>query len=647
MKEENYNNHKFNLNISNYLDSSNEMSSVYDEFSETKTSIEPSLIDIDTHKYNNLDEIELGSEIRCPVNNCFENCIIELNPAYFDISFDCGKHNNKINILDYVYNSGHIKDDIEICKICKEKCKDIINDNKKIYKCSCKITVCESCKEKHLQKYNNSHILIDFKVKDYTCSCSKDQKKYINYCFDCNKDICILCSEKHKNHDKKRYSSIFQMNKDIKQILQKKIEEQKRSIAKFNIIIDSWLNRTKEIINEYKKKLELYIQINDKIINEYEPPNIYYNAIKNIQYMRFDFDNFFVDFLKAEKNYKQQNILIMNLLNEYIKDYNEKKTDIINKNIPKKISKLKYNYEFQDKVHHICELKKEGLLAISIINIEDNIERLNIYKKSDNYNFNEIYSSRDENERILSLSELKNGNLLMLQNYFFKIFEITKKYQLIKPIQIEEINNQIGHFKQMIELTNGCLASLNDNNIIIWKKNLIKDKYVIFKKNNANVNALSLIELDKFHYLLFCRNIKLYIYDLSGEQPQCLSYNDLQNDINFKKIINLGNGYIFILYTRQLLLINLSNCQCIRKTRPFYFYDICNSHFSNNILLASIYDENSNYNGIYKITCDFSRIDFTEEKYSDSLSNEKINYIYQLDNKNIITVYRRQLDIWE
>ena len=640
-EDENNNNQIFNLNISNNLESSNE------EFSEMKTSIGSSLIDIDTHKYTTLDEIKLGSEIRCPVNKCFENCIIELNPAYFDISFDCGKHNNKINILDYAYNSGHIKDDFEICNICKEKCKDIINNKKKIYKCSCKQTVCESCKEKHLQKCDNNHILIDYKDKDYICSCSKDKKKYINYCFDCNKDICILCSENHKNHDKKRYSSIFQMNKDKKQDLQQKIEKQKKSVEKFNEIIDSWLNKTKEIINEYKKKLELYIQINDKIINKYEPPNINYKEIKNIQYMRFDFDKFFVDLLKAEKNHKQQNILILNLLNEYIKDYIEKKTDIINKNIPKKISKLKYTYEFQDKVHHICELKKEELLAISIINIEDNIERLNIYKKSDNYNFNEIHISRDENEPILSLSELKNGNLLMLQNNFFKIFEITKKYQLIKPIQIEEINQQIGHFNQMIELTNGCLASLNYNNIIIWKKNLIKDKYVIYKKNNVNVNALSLIEIDKFRYLLFCKYMKIYIYDLSEDQPQFLSYNDLQNNITFKKIINLGNGYIFILYTRQLLLVNLSNYQCIRKTKLFYCYDICNSYFSNNILLASIYDENSNYNGIYKITCDFPINEFKEEKYSDNLSDNKINYIYQLNNKDIITVFEAILKIWK
>ena len=57
----------------------------------------------------NLNEINLGSRIICPEEDCFQNAIISIEPISFDIKSDCGKHIKKMNILKYVESSSKEK----------------------------------------------------------------------------------------------------------------------------------------------------------------------------------------------------------------------------------------------------------------------------------------------------------------------------------------------------------------------------------------------------------------------------------------------------------------------------------------------------------------------------------------------------------
>ena len=66
-----------------------------------------------------LEDIKVGTKIRCPFPNCFENCIVMIDPNFFEISFDCGKHNNKIDIIKFIKDSGISKEDKEQCFKCK------------------------------------------------------------------------------------------------------------------------------------------------------------------------------------------------------------------------------------------------------------------------------------------------------------------------------------------------------------------------------------------------------------------------------------------------------------------------------------------------------------------------------------------------
>ena len=74
-------------------------------------------------------------------------------------------------------------------------------------------------------------------------------------------------------------------------------------------------------VKEYKKKLELYAKINETIIEQYNPPNVCYQTVKNVQYLNFDFDEMVLNLIKYERNMKKQTEIIFNFLNEKMKEY--------------------------------------------------------------------------------------------------------------------------------------------------------------------------------------------------------------------------------------------------------------------------------------------------------------------------------------
>ena len=228
---------------------------------------------------------------------------------------------------------------------------------------------------------------------------------------------------------------------------------------------------------------------------------------ENIEYISFEFNDFVNDLIKTQ-NFYLQNIIIFKFLR---KNFLHKIKEVKIKNMEPTNIENEYSWP----VKHICELKNEELLIIDINN-NNNEEELYIYKKTEDYNFSEIYKSMIE-EEITNLSELRNGNLLMLQKNKFKIFEIKKNESSIKLIQEELINDNDYTFKEIMELMNGYLVSLSinqnaNNKIILWEKNLMNGKYENIKEN-IHQNAISMIAIDKDSFLILDSINHLFIYN--------------------------------------------------------------------------------------------------------------------------------------
>ena len=102
-----------------------------------------------------------------------------------------------------------------------------------------------------------------------------------------------------------------------------------------------------------------------------------------------------------------------------------------------------------------------------------NLEFLYICTKSAYYKLNEIYYTDVEETKILDIFEMKNGNILMIQQKSFQIFK-TNEVGFLQKIEIQNYESLMDII-QIIELTDGYLISINDNflenEIIFWKKN--------------------------------------------------------------------------------------------------------------------------------------------------------------------------------
>ena len=140
--------------INNNISLNNEVNSLSYTNNEDLCSINLSninaLIDINDAK------LKIGSRILCPDEKCFLNSIVFINPNTFEVNSDCGKHKNQMDIINYIKNSGLLKEEKEKCNECKKKIKFFKENKIRIYKCLCGKNVCENCKKKHSE--NNSVI---------------------------------------------------------------------------------------------------------------------------------------------------------------------------------------------------------------------------------------------------------------------------------------------------------------------------------------------------------------------------------------------------------------------------------------------------------------------------------------------------------
>ena len=585
-----------------------------------------------------LEDIKLGSKILCPNPDCFENCIINIDPNTFEVNYECKNHKDKMDIVDFVKNSGISKEVKEKCSECMKSYKEMKENKKKLYKCYCGNNICEDCKNEHIEQNKNNkkeHNMVDFEVKDYICNCNQGKKKFNNYCITCKKNICIICGVKHKDHTKINFGELFQLTKEKKEKIKKRIDDQKKSINTFNKIIDDWYKRIKKYIDIYKKRLELYNQINYIILKQYNSKKNNYQSIKNIEYIKTDFDTNFMDLTKEKKDYLSQHSIILKILNEIIEE-NIPKPKISNENILKEL-KLKYTIEPNEKVKHICELKKEDLLIVNIYNENINKNEILIYKKiKENFEKKFIIN---EDRKILNLKELKDGYLLIIKDNQFKIHEI--KMSVKKDIQKRELDKN-EYFKEIIELFNGNLISISysdidkdKNKIIFWKKDLMNGNYEIYKTIKAKDKPISILEINTNYYAVFYEDNNLYVYE--SKNDQLYRKVNIKVGTHFKKMIKIIEDGIVFLYEKYLILFSLSSFETKTFKAENNITDIYNISYPNHFLAT--YSEQNN-NGLISYMINFKTLGISKNNVlmiKKDLHSMIITCIIQSKNGEIIT----------
>ena len=202
---------------------------------------------------NENTNIKVSNDVICPI--CKELCKYEINDYQIKL-FECKNGHITENIKLDEFKNHQI---IDISQIKCDKCK---NNNKsntfnnEMYICyECKMNLCPLCKSMH----DKTHSIINYDNKNYICN--KHNESYIKYCEDCNIDICLSCTNEHKNH-----KIILYQDKliDIKN-LRNKLDVFNDEINKLKINLEKIANKFKKIIDNFY----VIYNINNNILNNY------------------------------------------------------------------------------------------------------------------------------------------------------------------------------------------------------------------------------------------------------------------------------------------------------------------------------------------------------------------------------------------
>ena len=465
------------------------------------------------------------------------------------------------------------------------------------YRCiKCKKSYCKKCyqADEHIKNNNNY-------LKLYVEECSSHLYKANYYCLNCKKNVCIFCTKKNscKNHKIKDIPKMVPDEKDINNFKEKvinkikyvenlldSIKEWKKSfISKINSIIinlKSEINILKKMFTNYDKYL-----LNYKYHYNFQIYNKYIKIINNDKFYKFYNSSIFEE--------KTKNI--MEILFSH-KQITEEKSgyllEILKYN--KNMLKLNKEYFFVNYSHKLIigffkrfyyknELKQKDF--IGSIN-ESYIE------------FREpIYSLTSSNNKIYAC--LLNKKIVNIFTYDLKDGSI-----LLSEEEIRDSKNLLsGHFNKCIGLIYDLAATIDNQSINLWKRNVKKKNYS--KKFNIELNErpfdLLFINNDCF---ITCLNI--------SQKINFYNNRNLEKTKSIKGIDSICSDNILFLY-KEFILVNCKNgIAMLSINRKELIQYIFNLNGFNNKKLCIGNKENiyilNNYEGISIIKLKFQEGSF-------------------------------------
>ena len=219
------------------------------------------------YKENNNDVIVQSKDIICPKCKMIARIKIDDHIKIFEC---CNNHVTEGIKIDDFPKTQNINISLIICGQCKLKNKGNTTNND-FYRClTCKENICIICKSQHDVRHN----IINYDQINYICP--KHNDTYIKYCKQCNINMCFSCEKDHNNH-KNNIISLSDYIPDIEKTKKRLIEIKKE--------IDEFIKQIKNIItklNQLIKSMNIFYEINNNILNNYDIKNRNYELFQNI-----------------------------------------------------------------------------------------------------------------------------------------------------------------------------------------------------------------------------------------------------------------------------------------------------------------------------------------------------------------------------
>ena len=459
-------------------------------------------------------------------------------------------------------------------------------------------------KTEEINKDNNI-LITDKKVPLYLIDscCIFHNKINKSYCYNCNKNICELCEENHKDHHLIYLEDIEIKEEDIikmKQKLEKEIESLKNINDYFFALIEKL---KKEFIYLYELK-QKEIEIKKKIIHDYEIIKYNYNSIQNV---KNNMNKINFEFNYNRYNNKTDGLAEINSIFNLMKNSN---------NI--------YNFE-----ENILEQNIEANRISSMIKLNDNHIALSSFDGFiDIYNKNlELILTKkifEGGEGINNMIQLKNGDLALTWKNI-KIIDYNLENKTCDVIYEINIGNGFVNFIQ--DFGNNILVIYDTNHEL----KVFKNYKFIYKYNNIN-NIDNLYKINDTSFLTYSvidNNLNLVKIGHDNIFQDFITY-PLSEEMHIKKgknsLVKLNDSLFVFIYEKEKY----------NKSIEEKFEESKNNEdlkLGNGLCLMEIFPKNNNFNIMQNI---------------ENLDGKK-NYIYlanHLKDQILVIDDSRFIEIW-
>ena len=423
-----------------------------------KNEMEKNIKEKEKEKNNiNKDKINNFSNIYT-CNNCL--IVPEINNINYSndyISLKCPFHNTKeITIEEYLNENAN-----RICSTCNKS-------NNSFYYCyQCKKNICIVCKNSHI----NEHNLIN--INEYNIKCQIHyNKRYLYYCYNCSSNLCEECHLYHdNNHNITLLSSLFPKNEELDYITNKNID--------YNRIIEKYSN---------------YIKLNNLILYTYKNFSYNFYYIKNLK-----------NIIRYQKNLDINNNIINNLTedlekqNKILENFNEEFETELTKDT--QVIYLNWKNIYGEALENLSKI--EFCQMKEFQSVGTNIDNISFFKNAKFPQLQELYLTDND---ISDISVLENVNFELLKIIYLnknKIVDINvfKKVKFRGLIKLFLDNNYISDISVFKETPLTNLENINVSrnkiiNISVLKKiNLVYLRILNIKKNRVDYSLKENIDI--------------------------------------------------------------------------------------------------------------------------------------------------------
>lgn len=147
---------------------------------------------------------------------------------------------------------------------------------------------CVKCQKKHLKQKKNHSLILTTKLGVF---CPFHNLSYTNYCFNCNKNICLKCVNKHISHKIVTFSKIKPPQQEINQ-KKMDINRARTELKKVEMVFKDSINH---IYNKFNKLIEHKLEelnFKENIIMTYEMRSNNFNSINNFKNLNANYQKF-------------------------------------------------------------------------------------------------------------------------------------------------------------------------------------------------------------------------------------------------------------------------------------------------------------------------------------------------------------------